>query len=107
MKSLGGLHLGSGARTLVVNRDVAAHKVAVKGQTPHRSLSLASRCSTSRYGDAFLVCELQRREHAPRRPGGFEIRSQSLASPPTQTKQVCPLLQNLPDVQFSLELLFH
>jgi pyruvate,orthophosphate dikinase len=59
----------------------------VKGQTPHRSLSLASRCSTSRYGDAFLVCELQRREHAPRRPGGFEIRSQSLASPPTQTKQ--------------------
>ncbi|KAG0607867.1 hypothetical protein M758_8G061300 [Ceratodon purpureus] len=91
MKSLGGSHLSSGARTLVVNRDVltpvAAHKVAVRGQTPHRSLSLASRCSTWRYGDAFLVCEHHRREHAPRRSGGFAIRSQSLATPPTQTKQ--------------------
>lgn len=91
MKAAGGLHLEMGARNLVVDRTrigrgsacfthVAAH------YAPPRSLSLASRHSGWCHGDALRVGEVCWSESV-RRPCDVAIRSQSLASPPTQTTQ--------------------
>lgn len=113
MQTLGELQFSaSGARALLVNgpgngrcgansKPVATHIVEVKRPTPQRSLSShRSLPSSGRYGDAFRVCEV-RRADPQRRPSGFAIRAQSLASPPTQTKQVFSCLHSLTALEFA------
>lgn len=90
MKTLGGLQLGAskaacdvrcGANSTPVAAAGAANIVTVKGHSrlsSHRSLR-----SCVNHGDAFRAVEIRQR-----RTSGFTIRAQSLASPPTQTKQV-------------------